>query len=179
MYRDPVGWTIHRKRAWMAVLSQCHYDYIDFSINSGVETGTSDSRRMIRTWMKHLCDFAQKVDFVRARLAREWVVQKPQHLVDTALALADGGYIAYLADDREVADPTAGQPIQGNLLARLPAGDYRARFYSPAAGEVLSQVTVRGGERPVQIELPKFEQDLVVLVDRVTSGANAPTAGAR
>ena len=69
MYRDVVGWTIHRKRAWMAVLSQCHYDYIDFSINSGVETGTPDSRRLIRTWMKHLCDFVQMVDLVRGAAA--------------------------------------------------------------------------------------------------------------
>jgi len=106
-------------------------------------------------------------------------VQKPQHLVDTALALADGGYIAYLADDREVADPTAGQALQGKLLVRLRAGDYRARFYSPSAGEVASHVTVRGAEAPVQIDLPKFEQDLVVLVDRVPAGANAPTAGSR
>ncbi len=179
MYRDPVGWTIHRKRAWMAVLSQCHYDYIDFSINSGVESGTADSRRMIRTWMKHLCDFVRTFDLVHARVALDWVVQKPQHLVDTALALADGGYIAYLADDREVADPTAGQALQGKLLVRLRAGDYRARFYSPSAGEVASHVTVRGAEAPVQIDLPKFEQDLVVLVDRVPAGANAPTAGSR
>jgi len=27
LYRDDDGWTIHRKRAWMAVMSQTHYDY--------------------------------------------------------------------------------------------------------------------------------------------------------
>ena len=42
LYRDEVGWTIHRKRAWTALLSGSHYDYIDFSINVGTEAGTED-----------------------------------------------------------------------------------------------------------------------------------------
>ncbi len=172
MFRDPVGWTIHRKRAWMAVLSQCHYDYIDFSMNSGLETGTPDSRRMIRTWMKHLCDFVQTFDFVHARLANVWIADKPKHLVDTALALADGGYIAYLADDREVADPTAGQAISGNLTVRLPAGEYHVRFYSPVKGSVTGESQVRGEAAPVAIRLPRFEQDLVVQVSPAKSGAD-------
>ena len=37
LYRDEVGWTIHRKRAWTALLSGSHYDYIDFSINVGLK----------------------------------------------------------------------------------------------------------------------------------------------
>ena len=172
MFRDPVGWTIHRKRAWMAVLSQCHYDYIDFSIQAGLEAGTPDSRRMIRTWMKHLCDFVQTFDFVHARLARGWIVEKPKHLVDTALALADGGYIAYLADDREVADPTAGRPISGKLVVHLPAGDYRVRFYSPVKGSVTGEIPVRGDAAPAAIELPRFEQDFVVLVSPAKSHAD-------
>ena len=54
MYRDMTGWTIHRKRAWTALLSGCHYDYIDFSITVGSEAGTAASRAAIRSWMQHL-----------------------------------------------------------------------------------------------------------------------------
>ena len=39
-YKDVEGWTIHRKRAWISLLSGAHYDYIDFSIINYCETGT-------------------------------------------------------------------------------------------------------------------------------------------
>ena len=39
IYRDTVGWTIHRKRAWTSLLNGSHYDYIDFSITVGNEAG--------------------------------------------------------------------------------------------------------------------------------------------
>ena len=34
-FMDERGWTIHRQRAWIAILSGCHYDFIDFSILPG------------------------------------------------------------------------------------------------------------------------------------------------
>ena len=61
MYRDPVGWTIHRKRAWTALLNGAHYDYIDFSIMPYVETGTPGSQRGIRSPMGYLAHFIQIV----------------------------------------------------------------------------------------------------------------------
>ena len=78
MYRDKTGWTIHRKRAWTALLSLCHYDYIDFSITAGSETGTRESNRLIRTWMKHLSDFMRTIDFVHAEALRiGWQASHP------------------------------------------------------------------------------------------------------
>ena len=68
LYRDEIGWTIHRKRAWTALLSGSHYDYIDFSINVGAEAGTEASRVKIRTWMKNLSEFFHSFDFPRSRL---------------------------------------------------------------------------------------------------------------
>ena len=43
LYLDDVGWTIERKRAWMAVMCGAHYDFIDFSIQVHLETGTEES----------------------------------------------------------------------------------------------------------------------------------------
>src|SRR5262249_32091030 len=72
LYRDPVGWTIHRKRAWVAAMSQAHYDFIDFSITVGSESGTRASRAQIRTWMKHLSEFMHGLDFVHAEPDGGW-----------------------------------------------------------------------------------------------------------
>jgi hypothetical protein len=166
MYRDPIGWTIHRKRAWTALLSQCHYDYIDFSITVGSEAGTRQSNRMIRTWMKHLSDYMQTIDFVHAHSAPEWITQAPPHVVDSALALPGGGYVAYLADDREVGDPNSGRPISGNISVRIPRGAYQVRFYSPTNGTFSQARTIWGHETPASIALAPFEQDLVVEVSR-------------
>src|SRR5262249_15123149 len=39
LYLDDGGWTIERKRAWMAVMCGSHYDFIDFSIQIHLESG--------------------------------------------------------------------------------------------------------------------------------------------
>jgi hypothetical protein len=166
MYRDSIGWTIHRKRAWTSLFSGCHYDYIDFSITAGSETGTVESNRLLRTWMKHLSDFMQTIDFVHAKPAHDLIAQAPPHVVDAALALPDGGYVAYLADDREVSDPEFGRPISGSVAVRIPKGDYRARFYSPTSGAFSSATGLEGNERPVSLEIGPFTHDLVVEVTR-------------
>ncbi len=79
MYRDPTGWTIHRKRAWIAAISQAHYDFIDFSITAGSESGTRESNAQIRTWMKHLSDFLHAFDFIHATPAHDWIERTPPH----------------------------------------------------------------------------------------------------
>ncbi len=47
-FMDERGWTVHRQRAWIALLSGCHYDFIDFSILPGRERSTEDGRRLLR-----------------------------------------------------------------------------------------------------------------------------------
>jgi Family of unknown function (DUF6298) len=166
LYRDTTGWTIHRKRAWVAVLSAAHYDVIDFSINVGSEAGTRESSAQLRTWMKHLSQFIHEFDFVRARPADDFIEQKPEHLVSAALALPAERYVAYLADVREITDPTAGEPIAGSLSLRLPEGEYRARLYSPTTGMYAPAVTIRGGSEPAALDLGSFRHDVVIDVRR-------------
>lgn len=166
MYRDPVGWTIHRKRAWTALLSQCHYDYIDFSITVGSETGTHQSNRLIRTWMKHLSDFMRTVDFVHAQPAPNWIVDKPSHLVDSALQLPGDNYVAYIADDREVEDPASGQAISTQIRVQLAAGRYLASFYSPTTGLESPAIRLEATDQPVAIRLAPFSHDVALRVTR-------------
>ena len=167
LYRDPTGWTIHRKRAWIAALSQAHYDFIDFSVTAGSEAGTKESSAQIRTWMKHLSEFLHAFDFVHAQPAPNWIELKPEYLVSAALAKQGKEYVAYLADAREVTDSTAGEPIAGEIAFRLPAGSYQASLYSPTTGQFSPAIKVHGGADTVKIDLPEFRHDVVIKVKRI------------
>jgi len=165
MYLDNVGWTIDRKRAWMAVICGAHYNYIDFSIIVGSEAGTRDSRKKIRTWMKHLSEFIHTVDFIHAHPAPDWIESKPAPLVAGTLALPGSDYIAYLADGRELTDPSAGEPVSGPVSVTLPSGRFRASLYSPVSGMYSPIFFVEGGQR-VTIDIPPFQNDIVLRVQR-------------
>ncbi len=165
IYRDDAGWTIHRKRAWMAVFCGAHYDYIDFSITVGSETGTEASRKKIRTWMKHLSEFIHSFDFVHAQPAPGWIESKPGPLVAGALVVPGSDYVAYLADGREEKDASAGEPVSGTVRVALPQGEFRAVLYSPVTGMYSPVLRIQGGQRAT-IDLPPFEHDIVLRVQR-------------
>lgn len=168
LYRDHDGWTIHRKRAWTAVMSGCHYDYIDFSITVGREDGTAASRGAIRTWMRHLTEFIHDVDVIHATPDSAWLRVTAEHAVACGLRVRDQAYVAYIADARELGEPGAGSPLGGALQLDLPRGSYRVSLYSPAGGLYAPAVAVQGGE-PVTLELAPFVDD-VALVVRGTEG---------
>jgi hypothetical protein len=156
---------MHRKRAWTALLSGCHYDYIDFSITVGSESGTEASRAAIRSWMQHLSEFMDSFDYVHSKLAPEWIVAAPQPLLASSLSVEGRDFVAYLADQREVTDPTAGESIGGEVTLMLPAGIYDLTLYSPVTGEYSPAIEVHGGEKSV-VALPSFKQDIVLRATR-------------
>ena len=165
LYRDPVGWTIHRKRAWTSLLNAAHYDYIDFSITVGSEAGTPASRRGIRSWMGYLSEFIAGFDYVHAKPALDWIQSKPDHLVASALVVPDRDYALYLADAREVTDESLGKPVSGKLGFTLPAGKFAVRLYSPVSGQYSPGWIAEGG-RQLEILLPPFEHDIVMRATR-------------
>ena len=165
MYRDTTGWTIHRKRAWTALTNGCHYDYIDFSITVGSESGTPASRREIRSWMQHLSEFMTSVDFIHSRPGVDWITGHPADLLVSGLSASGRDYVAYLADSRELTDPMAGAPIEGSLSLSLPPGSYDVSLYSPVTGEYSPAIEVKGGA-PAVVTLPQFRQDIVVRATR-------------
>jgi len=167
MYRDPVGWTIHRKRAWTALLNGAHYDYIDFSITVGSEAGTPASRRDIRSWMQHLSEFMAGVDFLHSKPAPGWITAKPDHLVASALSVGAQDYSAYLADAREVTDPSAGDPISGEVAFALPAGKFAVRLYSPVTGRYSPGIMMEGGKN-VALQVGPFREDIVIRATRMS-----------
>ena len=165
IYRDTAGWTIHRKRAWTALLSGCHYDYIDFSITVGSEAGTPASRAAIRSWMQHLSEFMDSFDFVHSAPAPDWIAAHPQHLLVSSLSASGKDFAAYLADDRETDDPAAGESISGDVTLALPPGSYEVWLYSPVTGEYSPAIQIHGGDKS-EITLPPFKQDIVVRATR-------------
>ncbi len=166
MYRDEVGWTIHRKRAWTSLLNGAHYDFIDFSITVGSEGGTEASRKAIRSWFKHLSDFMASFDYIKAKLNVEWIQQRPEHLVVSGLAVPGRDYAVYLADSREVTDNGLGQLISGQIRLALPAGRFSVRLYSPVSGQYSPGWIVEGG-RPIELTLPSFQHDLLIRATRL------------
>jgi hypothetical protein len=165
MYRDPTGWTIHRKRAWTALLSRCHSDYIDFSITVGSERGTVASQRAIRTWMEHLSEFMSSFDFMHANLTPDWIASYPQHLTASSLSAGGRDYVTYLADSREVGDPAAGEAISGSVSLSLPPGSYEVRLYSPVTGQYSPAIEFKGGGKSA-LMLPAFKEDIVIHATR-------------
>src|SRR5258708_16753038 len=161
MYSDTTGWTIHRNRAWTALTNGCHYDYIDFSITVGNERGTRASQQGIRRWMQHLSEFVMSLDFVHSKPDTTWIASAPANLVVSGLSISERDFVAYLADAREVTDPTAGQTIAGSVSLSLPAGNYDVSLYSPVTGESSHAITVRSGSKN-ELALPTFSQHIVV-----------------
>ncbi len=162
MYRDDIGWTIHRKRAWTAVLSGCHYDYIDFAITVGRETGTEESRRKIRAWMGHLSAFIRDVDVVHARPTTDWIRIDTEEVIVTGLGIPGHAYAAYVADCREVGDSGLGRPLSPTVELDLPPGHYVVSIYSPVTGLHSPSVAVDGGH-PYVVALVPFVHDVVIV----------------
>ncbi len=175
-YKDLEAWTIHRKRAWISLLSGAHYDYIDFSIINHCEVGTPASQAAIRTWLGHLARFMHALDLARAQPLRDLLHALPLHTVDAVFGVPGQDICIYLADERELpaardlpagstADPTAGQPLSGSITVDLPEGVYMARTYDPRTGLYSPAVSLHGGKATV-LHLPEFVDDVVIRLTR-------------
>ena len=171
-YKNTMGWTVHRKRAWTALFCGAHYDAIDFSIVNGFETGTEESRHGLRAWFGHLARFIHGLDLVRARPMPELIGALPEHIVGSVLAIPGECYELYLADCRERDEPGAGEMIAGQVVLDLADRELAVSCYSPETGLESPAVRLQGGSH-TRLELPPFKQDLVVRIKR--SAAAGPT----
>jgi hypothetical protein len=92
------------------------------------------------------------------------VSETPSNTIAIALSQPGQAYVVYVADQREVDDPTLGQPCQGRLAFALPAGGYTARLYSPADGAYQEQtLDLAGGDATIDLE--PFTHDIVVQIE--------------
>ena len=163
-YKDFDGWTIHRKRAWTALLCGCHYDYIDFSIINYCETGTEASRKHIRSWLGHLSEYIHGIDLARAQPLEGWLAAWPEYTCPSVFGVPGKDYTIYLPDARELGEPGAGDAISGNVRFELPEGEFWTAVYSPVTGLFSPWIALRGGA--VEFPVPCFKHDTVVRIVR-------------
>jgi hypothetical protein len=180
-FRNVEGWTIHRKRAWVTVLTGAHYDYIDFSILPYLETGTPESQRCIRSWIGYLARFIHTLDLARVRPLDVAISEQPAHTLETVFGVPDEDIVIYLADERELTgahftmlkdsgvtletSADAGQPISGALVLDLPEGEFDVACFDPATGLYSPGISISGGAG-VRLALPTFRDDVVVRLRR-------------
>ncbi len=164
-YRDLDGWTIHRKRAWVALMCLCHYDYIDFSIFPYCETGNPESQAAIRSWIKYLSEFIHSRDLSNLHPITGWLNEQPDHTLEVILGHEAREYIIYLADDREITESGAGEQIRGRIVVDLPDGKYITTVFSPRTGLYSPGLSIEGGV-DCGLSLPSFCHDCVLLIRR-------------
>jgi len=176
-YKDYDGWTIHRKRAWVTLLTGGHYDYIDFSLHPHLETGTPASQSNIRSWMKYLSQYVHSLDLVHARPLPDFVTQYPEFTLPVAFGVAGSDYTIYLPDERELVaardlkdtslvSSDAGSPIDGIVVVNLPDGEYHASCYNPQTGMYSPSILLAGGPNAT-IHLPEFQHDLTIRIRKL------------
>ena len=165
MFKDAEGWTIHRKRAWTTLFCGCHYDFIEFSILPGSETGSSESQRCVRTWFKHLSEFIHSVDLAKARPLTELIKSRPPHTLESVFGVKGEDYCIYLADSREIGEDGCGKPITGEIAMDLASGSYAVSYNSPTSGTG-SPAEPLVGRDDTRIAVPEFSHDIVIRITR-------------
>ncbi|MCX6378804.1 MAG: cellulase family glycosylhydrolase [Armatimonadetes bacterium] len=166
-YRSLLGWTIHRKRAWTALLSGAHYNLIDFSILPYIPTGTGDSQRYLRSCIGFLTRFVHTFDLVHSRPLRGVALSVPNAVCESVFGIMGEDFAVYLADAREVEDSNSGSLIRGTLELKAPTALYGVSCISPLTGAVSPEVPISSVEGILTVTLPEFQHDIVVRVRKL------------
>ena len=163
-YRDYDGWTIHRKRAWTAVMCGAHYDFIDFSIQVMCPAGTPDSQKHLRSWFKYLQDYLGQVDLVSCKPSC-CLKKTPDDTLGCVME-SENEYHIYIADKRELDEPGYGCVVKGLLVVDLADEEYLVTTYSPEFGQFSVGIRVTGGAG-TEIILPEFRHDIVIRLKKL------------
>ena len=164
-YTNPFGWSLHRRRAWLAALHGCHYDMIDFTIRPGVPWEPDSP---LRQWTRVLGNACDEWHLCLATPVDDWRVADPEQRCRVVVVrpgkAAEHTYLAYVHDITETTswtDPLAA--AAASLHPAVPAGRYRITCVDP----------VDGTQHPAQIiqlssgdavPLPSFADDLLVVI---------------
>ena len=175
-YRDPDGWTVHRKRAWVSLLCGAHYDVIDFSIQPFLEEGTPDAQQHLRSWFRHLSAYVHGLDLVRSRPPSGGAAFGASRHGRCVFGVPGADYSVYVADAREypgvrgLEDQTpaegsgeAGTAIGGALVLDLPEATLDVTRFEPTTGRSGPPERLPGGPA-TRIDLEPFRHDVVIRV---------------
>jgi hypothetical protein len=145
-YTDHFGWTIHRKRAWVAVMSGCHYDMIDFTIRPGLPVGSGAAERDLRAWTGFLGDACERWELASGSSTDDVRLLGGDVVVVASRIGGVGGSarLVYLADPTE---GTRRRPASATVRCRLqvPRNIQAVRSFAPALGCELPSPTLGTG----------------------------------
>jgi Cellulase (glycosyl hydrolase family 5) len=168
-FMDERGWTIHRQRAWIALVSGCHYDFIDFSVLAGRERSTADGRRLLRGRFGTLARFWEENQIWSTVLDDGAEPTIPEGC--TAVVARDqrppGTFYVYVAAEvsSDLAVPCVDRPVEGALEVIIPPGDYLSYWFAPETGRYFGWENRRNTGR-LRLELPGTANDVVGLIKR-------------
>jgi hypothetical protein len=168
-FMDERGWTIHRQRAWVALMSGCHYDFIDFSILAGRERSTADGRRLLRARFGTLAQFWEE-NQIWATVPDDAAQAAPPSGCTAVVARDDRSpstvYVYVAAEvPHDLAVPFDDRSVEGPLEVDLPSGDYLTYWFAPETGRYFGWENRRSTGR-LQLELPGAPNDVVALIKR-------------
>jgi hypothetical protein len=167
-FMDERGWTVHRQRAWIALLSGCHYDFIDFSILPGRERSTEDGRRLLRARFGTLARFWEENQLWYVSLDGQSRARAPEGC--TAVVACDRrgpAHVRYVYVAAEVPPdlsiPFSDRAIEGELQLELPAGDYLIYWFAPETGRYFGWQSYTSTGR-LSLRLPGTTNDVVAVI---------------
>jgi hypothetical protein len=171
-YMDERGWTIHRQRAWIALLSGCHYDYIDFSVLAGRERSTPDGRRLLRRRFGTLAHFWEENQIWSTIADDEGSVEVPAGCV--AVVARDGRssrgpvYVYVAAEvPSDLAVPFTDRAVEGTLALDLPPGGYLTYWFEPGTGRYFGWEN-RNSTGRTEMQLPGTANDAVAVIKQTS-----------
>ncbi len=167
-FMDDRGWTIHRQRAWIALFSGCHYDFIDFSILAGRERSTEDGRRLLRSRFGTLAHFWEENRIWSTSIDDQARAQAPERCTAVAVrhdrppAFARYVYVAAEVPS-DLATAFSHRPIEGTLLLNLPPGQYLTYWFAPETGRYFGWEAFHSTGR-LSLQLPGTANDVVAVI---------------
>lgn len=158
----------NREVAWRSFAGGAHNLHIDWWMWRGTgDYGTgqpSAAPEETLDYLQHLMDFLTGNEIRFATLSP---MKSPYELTDDGLLVEYPGtayvtrqesvtYVIYFLKERETRD----------VVANLPTGRFRYRWFDPVGGEYVSEGTI-AGQQGTRISCPDFEHDIVLLLLRV------------
>jgi hypothetical protein len=167
-FMDERGWTVHRQRAWIALLSGCHYDFIDFSIVPGRERSTEDGRRLLRARFGTLARFWEENQLWSVRLDGQSRARAPEGCTAVVASNLRGPanvrYIYVAAEaPTDLSIPFSDRAVEGGLQLDLPEGDYLTYWFAPETGRYFGWRPYTSSGR-LSLELPGTANDVVSII---------------
>jgi hypothetical protein len=167
-FMDRRGWTIHRQRAWIALMSGCFYDCIDFSVLPGRERTKDGTTALLRTWFSILGRFWEENSLWLSRVDEGLVTGVSDGCVTVAARRDRGGSVSryvYVATQlsNDLRLPHEDRPIEGSLLLGLPKGDHMVSWFLPETGIYTPSEPYRS-EGEVELWPPGASNDVVAIV---------------